>query len=94
MADFEDVRERLELEALLRRLQSPSVYSAEAIRRRADELVALRFGVADAAHVAFAEALADVMISCDDDLVKKCRKHVTRIKAFNPVDFASMEGLK
>jgi len=92
--EFPDVRERLEVEALLLRLQNPEKYSAEVIRRRADALVALKFGVADAAHVAFAEMLADVFISCDDDLVKKCRKHVLQIKACNPVDFVREENLK
>jgi predicted nucleic acid-binding protein len=37
------------------------------------------FGVADAAHVAFAEQLADVFIACDDKLLKKCRKASLKI---------------
>jgi predicted nucleic acid-binding protein len=91
--DFSDVRERLELDALLRRLHSPAEYSVEVIRRRTEELVRLKFGIADAAHVAFAETLADVLVSCDDDLVKKCRRYVTRIQAYNPVDFVREEAL-
>jgi hypothetical protein len=94
VGDFEDARERLELEALLRRLQTPMGYSPEAVRRRAIELVDLGFGVADAAHVAFAETSADVLISCDDDLLKKCRKHVNRLRVCNPVSFVQEENLK
>jgi predicted nucleic acid-binding protein len=94
VGDFEDARERLELEALLRRLRTPVEYSAEAVRRRAEELVEIGFGAADAAHVAFAETTADVLISCDDDLVKKCRKHVSSLRVCSPVSFVQEENLK
>jgi predicted nucleic acid-binding protein len=94
IGDFEDARERLELEALLKRLQAPVGYSPEALRRRTEELVELGFGVADAAHVAFAETTADVLISCDDDLVKKCRKYVSRLRVCSPVGFVQEENLK
>jgi predicted nucleic acid-binding protein len=94
IADIADVLERLELEALLRRLQTPAGYSRDAVRRRADELVELGFGVADAAHVAFAETLADVLISCDDGLIKKCRKYASGLRTYNPVTFVQEENLK
>ena len=41
-------------------------------RERAEELVSIGFGVADAAHIAFAEKSGTPFISCDDRLIKKC----------------------
>ncbi len=43
-------------------------------RTRAEELVNMGFGVADAAHVAFAEKAGALFISCDNKLVKKMLK--------------------
>ena len=44
-------------------------------RKRSEELYDLNFGVADAAHVAFAEQCGAEFISCDDYLIKKCLIH-------------------
>jgi hypothetical protein len=63
-------------------------------RARAEELYRLRFGAADAAHVAFAEQGADVFITCDDDLLRKCRRLKIRIPATGPVEFLVSEGLR
>ena len=46
----------------------------QAIRKRADELVNAGIGIADAAHVAFAEVNADYFISCDDRLIKRSKR--------------------
>ena len=48
-------------------------------------------GIADAAHVAFAEQLADYFITCDDKLLKQCRKIDLKIPAMNPVEFIALE---
>jgi predicted nucleic acid-binding protein len=63
-------------------------------RLRATQLHALKFGVADAAHIAFAEATADYFISCDDRLLKKCRRNNILIPALNPVEFCLKENLQ
>jgi predicted nucleic acid-binding protein len=58
-------------------------------------LYQLGFGIADAAHLAYAEILADVFISCDDKLLKKYKKEVTaKIIAVNPLEFVSSEELQ
>ena len=49
------------------------------------------FGIADAAHVAFAEQLAEVFITCDDKLLKRCRQTSLRIDASNPLEFIAKE---
>jgi len=69
-------------------------YDVLKTRTRADHLYSLKFGVADAAHVAFAEASSDFFISCDDRLIRKCRKANIDIPAMNPVEFCVKENLR
>ena len=57
-------------------------------------LSAAGFGVADAAHVAFAEQTANFFITCDDKLLKQCKKSELHILACSPVEFVSQEELK
>ena len=55
---------------------------------RAEILVASGLGAADAVHVAAAEALgADVLLTCDDRLVRRCRSLADRctVRVKNPV---------
>jgi hypothetical protein len=47
--------ERLEIESLLYRLNQPCEGDFSQVRERAEELIEAGFGIADAAHVAFAE---------------------------------------
>ena len=94
VADTEDVRQRVEVQQILERFQSKLSYSAAQVRERAEELFRRKFRVADAAHVAFAEATADVFITCDHDLVKRCRAHAVQLEVFSPVEFVAREGLK
>jgi predicted nucleic acid-binding protein len=70
-----DVIERVELQMILDRLGEPIKADLAATRSRAEKLVRLGFGIADAAHVAFAEQLGAQLITCDDRLVKKCLVH-------------------
>ena len=68
------IEERLLLKAQLEKFFCPVVRDKQAIRSRADYLYQLGFGIADAAHLAFAEVLADALISCDDNLLKNIKK--------------------
>ena len=52
------------------------------------------FGVADEAHVVFAEEAGVQFISCDDSLIKKCRNHSIKVWSGDPVAFCVKEGLK
>jgi len=89
------IEERLLLKAQLEKFFCPIVDDKQAIRTRADYLYQLGFGIADAAHLAYAEVLADVFISCDDKLLKKYKKEVTaKIIAVNPLEFVSSEELQ
>lgn len=89
-----DSRTRIEVLRLLRRFPCCESYSMADIRVRAERLADLRFGVADAAHVALAERFADAFITCDDDLEKKCGKHGVKVSVYNPAAFVLDEGLK
>ena len=75
IAAIPDVFERIELQTLMDRLGEPIRVDSNQTKSRAEELTGMGFGVADAAHVAFAEQAGAQFISCDDRLVKKCLNH-------------------
>ncbi len=89
-----DVEERREIIAVLEKLGTAAECDGAAARVRAEDLHAKKFGLADAAHVAFAEATTDFFISCDDRLVRKCRRTKVTVRAKNPVEFTIEEDLK
>lgn len=89
-----DSVERIELQTLLEEYGKPVKASKATARKKAEELVKAGFGVADAAHVAFAEQAGAPFISCDDALVKKCMRHGIKVWCGNPVAFCEEEGLK
>ncbi len=91
---IEDIRERLELITMLNTLGVNSSCNLRNVRERAEYFVSLKFGVADAAHLAFAEATADVFITCDDRLLKKSKRNNTKIQSVSPLEFCAMEDLK
>ena len=61
---------------------------------RAEELIGMGFGIADAAHLAFAEQSGANFISCDDRLIKKCLRHDIKVWAGTPIAFCDKENLK
>ncbi len=89
-----DVFERIELKTILDKLGEPIKVNLDKTRKRAEELVKSGFGIADAAHVAFAEQVRAQFISCDDALVKKCLKHNIKVWCGNPIAFCDKEDLR
>lgn len=89
-----DSSERIELQMLLRKLGQPIKVNMAKTQKRAEELVKSFFGIADAAHVAFAEQANAQFISCDDTLIKKCLNHNINVWCGNPVGFCEKEGLR
>jgi predicted nucleic acid-binding protein len=69
-------------------------FNRASARKRAEELHQQSSDVADAAHLAVAEQLADVFLSCDDKLLKKYRRLYSNIVVQNPVEFLIAENLK
>lgn len=89
-----DIFERIELLTILETLGHPVKANITKTRERAEELVKMGFGVADAAHIAFAEQSGASFISCDDKLVKRCSNHKIDVWCGNPVAFCDKEGLR
>ncbi len=97
---FEEIKaisdsfERIELQERLKAIGKSVKIDIAVAKKRAEELYYLKFGVADAAHVAFAEQCGAEFISCDDALIKKCSRHSVKIWCGNPVAFCEKESLR
>lgn len=89
-----DTFERIELQTVLDGLGEPVSVNKPETRKRAEELVKMGFGVADATHIAFAELSGAPFISCDDILVKKCLHHKIKVWCGNPITFCQKEELR
>mgnify|MGYP001111079358 CR=1 FL=1 len=89
-----DTFERIELETILDGLGEPVKGDISKIRARAENLVSSGFGIADAAHVAFAEHSGAEFISCDAKLIRKCLSHKIKVWCGNPISFCEKEGLR
>jgi predicted nucleic acid-binding protein len=75
---------------VLKLLPANRIELTPAIFDRARELVVLGIHAADAVHVAAAEAQnADIMLTCDDRLLRRCRQLADRlhVQVANPVDW-------
>ena len=91
---IEETSERIELLTILNELGEFIRTKYTEIRAKAEELINLGFGAADAAHVAFAEKAGASFVSCDDRLITKCKNHKINIWCGNPVAYCEKEGLK
>jgi len=91
---IEETRERVEVTALLQRYGTKPSCDLSSVRKRAEELYARRFGIAGAAHVAFAEATADTFITCDARLLRQCRRAAVRVRTISPINFCLAEDLR
>jgi predicted nucleic acid-binding protein len=94
ISDISDQKERIELEAVLNGSGQIIKANNRLARERAEELIGMGFGIADAAHLAFAEQSGANFISCDDRLIKKCQRHDIKVWAGTPTVFCDKEGLK
>ena len=86
--------ERIELLTLLSRFQADFEVDKMQAAKRAESLHSLGFGLADSAHLAYAEVIADVFITCDDKLIKKSQKEDIRVPVYNPIEFVMKEDLQ
>ncbi|MCP4658092.1 MAG: hypothetical protein GY856_22000 [bacterium] len=91
---IKDSQERQEILSLLNKLGTAAECDLEQNRKRAEDLHSQGFGVADAAHVAFAAATTDYFISCDDRLLKKCKRLIPEVNPRSPVEFCAEEDLR
>lgn len=91
---IDDVVERIKLQTILDEIGERPTGDVAKIRTRAEDLVRLGFGIADAAHVAFAEVEGAEFITCDDRLIKKCMKREIGVWCGGPLTFCDKEGLR
>ncbi|MGK5092431.1 hypothetical protein WDW89_10525 [Deltaproteobacteria bacterium TL4] len=94
LEQIKESQERIEVIQLLQNYGSQPVCDVRLGRTRAEELFSKKLGSADAAHIAYAELMADVFISCDDKLIKKCRRLPIHIPAMNPLEFCVSQELQ
>lgn len=86
--------ERNQLLLLLRQLGTRWHFNLRAARQRAEELVAQGVGVADAAHLAFAEQSSAEFITVDDQLLRRCRRIKLSIWCGSPLAYCDKENLQ
>jgi len=91
---IEELQEKYEILSFLQTYGVRVTCDLSKVRVRAECLYSIKFGLADAAHVAFAEGTSDFFISCDDRLLKKCRRNNVGVVVMNPVEFSIKEGLR
>jgi len=89
-----DTIERVELQMVLNEWGEQIHVNVADTRSRAEDLVNSGFGIADAAHVAFAEQAEVPFITCDDKLIRKCINQKINVWCGNPVAFCEMENLR
>ena len=89
-----DSQERRKVLTLCEFLGQDANWEQQQLRMRTEQLYLRGFGVADAAHVAYAEASADFFITCDDKLLKRCKREITQLQALNPVAFCLEKELQ
>jgi len=92
--DIKDLEEHHELLSVIESFGHTAKFDIKKTRERAEELYSLKFGVADAAHLAIAENTADYFITCDDKLLRKSRKLKPKIKTLNLIEFCIEEDLR
>jgi predicted nucleic acid-binding protein len=89
-----EAEERQHLHLLLNQFGSSIPLDLTASRKRAEHLVAQGMGIADAAHVALAEAGKADFVSVDDRLLKQCRRVRVAVWCGTPPAFCEKEDLR
>ena len=89
-----DTEERSHLLLLLKQYGTPFEIDVNTTRQRSETLIAEGMGVADAAHLAFAEATNAAFVTVDDRLLKQCRRIGAKIWYGSPQAFCEKEDLR
>jgi len=89
-----DVTGRQRLVSLLRQIGSRLTFDLRQARDRAEQLVRRGLGLADAAHLAFALEAKAAFITCDDRLLRQCRRIGLDVWFGTPEAFCDEENLR
>jgi predicted nucleic acid-binding protein len=85
--------ERERLLSTLDEIGHRAAFGMHRVRRRAEEWREEGLGPADAAHLAFAEAVQASFVTCDERLLRQCRRIRTTIWYGTPIAFCAEEYL-
>ena len=88
------VTERDHLLTMLRQAGTRPPVDPGATRNRAEYLTAQGLGPADAAPLAFAEECGADFVTCDDRLLRRCRRLEPRAWVGTPVEYCEKETLR
>jgi predicted nucleic acid-binding protein len=69
-------------------------FDLQTVRQRAEQWVGQGLGVADAAHLAFAEAAQAEFVTVDDRLLSQCRRIKPDVWCGTPPAYCEKENLK
>jgi len=94
LESIKDIKERLQIVHFLDEYGKTKNADLNLVKKRADELIKLNFGIADAIHLAFAEQSSNYLVTCDDKFEKKSKRITTNIEVVNPIEFCLIEKLK
>lgn len=94
IAAIEDRAERAQLQTILRSDSSGFKFDLRGARARAEALVEQGVGVADAAHLALAEQAECDFVTCDDRLIRLCKRIVTKCWFGTPIAYCEKENLR
>lgn len=94
VAAISDRMEREYLVSLLNQIGQRLSFDLNSVRVRAEALVAQGLGLADAAHLAFAEAAATDFVTCDDRLLRQCQRLPSTCWCGTPLALCEKENLR
>ena len=94
IAAIDDLAERIHLQVMLQQIGLRVPLDLSEARQRAEILVQQGLGPADAAHLACAEQVRADFVTCDDRLIRQCRRVKPGIWFGTPIAFCDQEDLR
>ncbi len=94
IAAIDDFAEREHLQRILDKSGAGFGFNLAKARERAEDLVRQVIGIADAAHLSFAEQAGCDFITCDDRLIRQCKRSIPAIWVGTPIAYCEKEDLK
>jgi hypothetical protein len=91
---IKNLEERESLRRILDEVGTRPNYDMIAARRRAEDFVRVKIGVADAAHLVFAEQAKADFVSVDDRFLKRARRIRLSIWVGAPLQLCERENLR
>jgi predicted nucleic acid-binding protein len=89
-----DTEERNALKKLLDELAHRPNFDLPKARQRADDFTAHSVGVADAAHLSFAEQAEADLVTVDDRFIKRAKRAKPSVWIGTPLEYCEKEKLK